>query len=110
MARGLLYLRFTNEVPATALTIVPTPEVGDEIWALMAPLSMNPFYVPGYFAGSITCSDVCEPGGMFAVVAPIGPGSSGSPAMDSRGRVWGIMVGSHPRMGGITIVSSLPQL
>lgn len=105
---------FTKSAPDSLLTIRNTlPEVGDEIWALIAPLTINPFYVPGYFSGVVSCSEgegTCEPDKMYLAASPVGSGASGSPVMDSRGRVFGIMVGSHPELPGIAVVAPLPKL
>lgn len=106
-------LEFVNEYPSSFLDIRTAPEVGDEIWALIAPLGINPFYVPGYFSGVASCSEggnSCEVGKMYLTTSPVGPGASGSPVMDSRGRVFGIMVGSHPSLKSISVVSLLPKL
>ena len=105
---------FSQLAPNSALTIRDTlPEVGDETWALIAPLTINPFFVPGYYSGLVSCSEgegTCEPDKMYLAASPIGPGASGAPIMDSRGRVFGIMVGSHPSLSGMAVVAALPKL
>ena len=105
---------FTKSAPDSPLTIKNSlPEVGDEIWALIGPIGMNPFYVTGYFTGVVSCSQgegSCQADKMYLVESPVGPGASGSPVMDERGRVFGIMVGSHPELSNMAAVSPLPKL
>jgi hypothetical protein len=104
--------RFVKEVPDSTLKVGKAPEVGSQIYAKIGPLGIAPFLVTGIYSGVAECSDAnsCSISGMMLIESAVGPGASGSPVLNSNGEVFGILVGNHPELKGMAVVSALPKL
>jgi hypothetical protein len=105
---------FLGGDPAYGLTLTDqTPRVGDEVYGIVAPSRMAPFLVVGLYSGTATNADdpTDEINGMHLITAHgVIHGASGSPLLDSRGRVWGILVGGGSVVPGAALVLSVPQM
>ncbi len=102
----------TAAIPETSvLTTTTVPNVGDPVTTTEGPLGFMPIFVRGYYAGRVYFADDPhnEVNGMYWIQLPAAPGSSGSPVFDSRGRVWGILVGGSSDLPGLALVVLIPR-
>lgn len=98
---------FPGDKPEGGLTTTRTiPEVGDAVWSVEGPLAIAPVLVAGTYAGRLRRADnpKDEVNGMYCLALPATQGSSGSPVLDSQGRVWGILVGGNGSLDGFCFV------
>ncbi len=106
---------FVGQAPKEFLTATRTvPQVGSPVYVEEGPDSLNPFFAAGVYSGRAGCADSsngpCEITGMYAIQVPAAGGASGSPVVDSFGRVWGILVGGRDSVPGVAYVVLVPKV
>jgi hypothetical protein len=105
---------FLGGDPAFGLsTVSQVPAVGESIFSVVGPQELTPFIVTGIYSGQVWDSDdpTSEISGIHLIVILGGSGgASGSPVLDSQGRVWGILVGGESKIPGAVFVVLVPQV
>lgn len=100
-----------TQPPVGLPTTTELPAEGDEVFAVIGTRGLVPFITNGIYAGPFQLLDdpKNEKNGMAMITVPgAAPGASGSPVFDSKGRVWGILVGGNPYFPGISLVVRVP--
>jgi S1-C subfamily serine protease len=84
----LALLKVNNPAPALVLGARTSPSVGDKVYVVGNPLGLEGTFSEGIISGvrKIDADSILQ------MTAPISPGSSGGPVMDSSGAVIGIAV------------------
>ena len=82
----LALLRVNGSAPSLAITSATTPAVGDNVYVVGNPLGLEGTFSSGIISGARHVED----DSILQMTAPISPGSSGGPVMDSSGSVIGI--------------------
>jgi S1-C subfamily serine protease len=84
----LALLKVNNPAPALVLGASTSPSVGDKVYVVGNPLGLEGTFSEGIISGVRKI----DPDSILQMTAPISPGSSGGPVMDSSGAVIGIAV------------------
>ncbi len=102
--------RYVDKVPATALIVTrEIPSVGDTIFVIEGPLGLIPFSVRGYYSGLARFSDqINTMEELLWIQIPCASGASGSPVLNEKGLVWGILVGRMNELAGMSLVVPIP--
>lgn len=98
---------FVGEHPSTQLQITDiVPQIGEPIWSMVGPQGMSPFLSAGIYSGRALMADepANDTNGMYCITSVAAPGASGSPVVDQKGRVWGILVGGNSTIPGAALV------
>ena len=77
------------DLPSLTFADAP-PEIGATVYALGSPFGLGQSVTRGIVSALDRAIDVTTPYGMIQHDAPLNPGSSGGPVIDTRGRVIGI--------------------
>lgn len=99
------YLRPNRPLPNGLSIITTAPDIGADLWAWQMPRGWGqPLLAQGIYEGVIRSSDVDEQeiNGMHYSSINAAPGASGSPVLDSNGRVRFILVGGFSPDVGLT--------
>jgi hypothetical protein len=100
--------------PDFALQVVSkVPAIGEDIFSVVGPQELTPFIVTGIYSGQVWDVDdpTSEISGIHLITILGGTnGASGSPVMDSRGRVWGILIGGDHKIPGAVFVVLVPRV
>jgi hypothetical protein len=86
----LALVKVSSNAPALPLSKDPVPSVGDNVFVIGNPLGLEGTFSPGIVSG-IRASGADS---LIQMTAPISPGSSGGPVLDSSGSVVGVAVGT----------------
>lgn len=84
----LALLKVSGKAPSLALNHGPAPAVGDSVYVIGNPLGLEGTFSEGIVSGVRTTGT----DSLIQMTAPISPGSSGGPVMDSSGEVVGVAV------------------
>jgi hypothetical protein len=103
---------FLGGDPLYGLSITRTiPEVGDDVYSMVGPYGMFPFLTAGTYSGITGYSDnpTNKINGMHLITALVtAEGASGSPIVNSKGQVWGVIVGGRYDLQGTALVVLIP--
>lgn len=105
---------YVGAAPTSGVEITSrVPGLGEDVWTFGSPLGMTTLLTGGTYAGIHDCVDkddeICTLSGLHAITAFATYGSSGSPVLDSTGKVWGILVGGPPSLQGVSSVVLMPE-
>jgi len=76
--------------PALNVRSTDAPSIGDTIYAVGSPLGLDGTFSQGIVSGFRTDGETS----LMQITAPISPGSSGGPIVDTRGQLVGVAVGT----------------
>lgn len=88
--------------PALPVRSTDTPSIGDTIYAVGSPLGLDGTFSQGIVSGYRTEGALS----LMQITAPISPGSSGGPILDTRGHLVGVAVGMFS--GGQNLNFAIP--